>query len=83
MSDRDSNAEPSREAMIAGLLAASKQSLYSWESSVKDPDLYQRRVLQSLLLEYSRNEYGEQHGSNRIQSLEEFRKAFKRLYRGH
>ncbi len=76
MADKDINVKPSREVLISGLLATSKQSLSSWEESIKDPVLNQRRALQSLLQEYAKTEYGEQHEANRTQSLEDFRRNF-------
>lgn len=76
MADKESNAETNRKASISSLLTASKQSLSSWEESIKEPDIHQRKVLQSLLQEYARTEYGEQHEANGIQSPEEFRKNF-------
>ena len=50
--------------------------LQPWHASVNDPEKYQHEVLQRLLQDYAKTEYGRQCGAEQIDSVEDYRRAF-------
>ena len=50
--------------------------LQSWRASVEDPAKAQEQVLQRLLVDYAKTEYGKRHGAAQIGSLSDYRRAF-------
>lgn len=50
--------------------------LQSWRASVEDPAKAQEQVLQRLLVDYAKTEYGKRHGAGQIGNLSDYRRAF-------
>ncbi|HEX3049872.1 MAG TPA: GH3 auxin-responsive promoter family protein [Aggregatilineaceae bacterium] len=61
------------ENPIAPMLQAFVQP---WHDAIADPAAAQERLLKILLTIYAKTEYGQQHGAERIGSIEEYRRAF-------
>lgn len=55
------------------------RSLGSWESSIRDPQKCQMKVLSSLLDAYVETEYGKRVGAADIQCIDDYRKSFPRV----
>ncbi|MDH5363166.1 MAG: GH3 auxin-responsive promoter family protein, partial [Aigarchaeota archaeon] len=55
------------------------RSLTSWENSIRDPQKCQTEVLDSLLDEYVKTEYGRRFGATGVQCVEDYRKSFPRV----
>ena len=55
---------------------ASMRSIMSWENSIRDPDNYQMKVLNNLLEEYAKTEYGRNFGAEEVESIQDYRKYF-------
>ena len=55
------------------------RSLTSWENSIRDPQKCQMEVLDSLLDEYVKTEYGRRFGATGVQCVEDYRKSFPRV----
>lgn len=53
-----------------------RQSLTSWEDSIRDPNVCQVKVLASLLEDYAKTEYGQRLGAEEVDSIEEYRNRF-------
>jgi len=52
------------------------RNLSDWEESIRDPQGYQEKVLESLLEEYGKTEYGRRLGAESVGSVEEYRESF-------
>jgi hypothetical protein len=50
--------------------------LRPWHESVASPTEAQEAVLNKLLQDYAKTEYGRQHGAEHVESLDDYRKAF-------
>ncbi len=61
------------ENPIAPMLRAFVQP---WHDAIDNPPAAQERLLKNLLSIYAKTEYGQQHGAERIGSIEEYRRAF-------
>ncbi len=48
----------------------------SWYESLKDPELYQKKVLVDLVREYDKTVYGQNHNASEIEDIESFRRNF-------
>lgn len=59
------------QQMIQGMLQP-------WHTSIKDPESAQNEVLQRLLGDYARTQYGRDHGAEKIASLQDYRRLFPR-----
>lgn len=57
------------QQMIQGMLQP-------WHTSIKDPESAQNEVLQRLLGDYARTQYGRDHGAEKIASLQDYRRLF-------
>jgi hypothetical protein len=57
------------QQMIRGMLQP-------WHTSIEDPESSQDEVLQRLLGDYARTQYGRDHGAEKIASLQDFRRLF-------
>lgn len=55
---------------------ASMRSIMSWENSIRDPEDYQMKVLNNLLEEYAKTEYGRNFGAEEVESIQDYRKHF-------
>ena len=64
------NFDPQTAAQFLGAM------LQGWHASVDDPVKAQEMVLQRLLVDYAKTEYGRRHGANQIGSLSDYRQAF-------
>lgn len=64
------NIEPQAAAQLL------KSMLDPWYSAVADPVKAQEGVLQRLLKDYARTDYGRNHGASQISSIDDFRCAF-------
>jgi hypothetical protein len=53
-----------------------KGFIQPWEESITDPEAAQNRALKSLIKTYSATEYGSKYGAARIETLEDYQKAF-------
>jgi hypothetical protein len=53
-----------------------KQALAPWGEALENPAGAQERVLERLLRDYARTEYGAQHGAARVGTLAGYRRAF-------
>lgn len=58
---------------VAQLLA---MMLQPWHASLQNPSKAQEEVLNRLLLDYTKTEYGQQHGAGNIATIEDYRRAF-------
>ena len=61
------------KTILAAMLTA---MLQPWHDSVADPSMAQHTVLQRLLGDYSKTEYGKGHGAGNVDSIETYRDAF-------
>ncbi|MFA9491098.1 MAG: GH3 auxin-responsive promoter family protein [Anaerolineales bacterium] len=61
------------KTILAAMLTA---MLQPWHDSVADPSQAQHTVLQRLLGDYSKTEYGKGHGAGNVDSIETYRDAF-------
>lgn len=52
------------------------RTLASWEASIKDPQIYQEKVLQSVLKDYAKTEYGQSLGAESVSTIKEYRERF-------
>jgi hypothetical protein len=52
------------------------QSLSEWENSIKNPLAYQKMVLESLLQDYSRTDYGHNHQAADVSNINEYQNMF-------
>ena len=50
--------------------------LQPWHEAIADPGRAQAEVLDRLLKDYARTEYGGQHGADQVDSIEDYRRAF-------
>lgn len=50
--------------------------LSSWEDSIRDPQTHQEKVLQSLLEDYAKTEYGQAFGAESVSTIDEYRERF-------
>lgn len=57
------------QQMIQGMLQP-------WHTSIEDPESAQNEVLQRLLGDYARTQYGRDHGAEKIASLQDYRRLF-------
>ena len=48
----------------------------SWYESLKDPEIYQKKVLVDLVREYDKTVYGQNHHASEIEDIESFRRNF-------
>lgn len=48
----------------------------SWYESLKDPELYQKKVLVDLVREYDKTVYGQNHHASEIEDIKSFRRDF-------
>jgi hypothetical protein len=53
-----------------------KGFLQPWYESIIDPESAQKKVLDSLLEHHGQTDYGQQHNSSQIESIDDFRQAF-------
>ena len=53
-----------------------KAMLQPWHEAVNDPPKAQQEALHRLLQSYAQTEYGTQHGSAQIQTIDDYRRAF-------
>jgi hypothetical protein len=53
-----------------------RQFLQPWYRSIDDPETSQKKVLGSLLEHYSRTDYGREHNAPKIETIEDYRRAF-------
>lgn len=53
-----------------------KEFLQPWHESIKDPESAQKKVLDTLLEHYGRTDYGQEHNSSQIETIDDFRQAF-------
>lgn len=58
---------------VAQLLA---MMLLPWHASLQNPSKAQEEVLNRLLLDYAKTEYGQQHGAENIATVQDYRRAF-------
>jgi hypothetical protein len=58
---------------VAGMLTA---LLQPWHDAVDDPAKAQQEVLRFLLSIYTETDYGAQHGAARVETIEDYRRAF-------
>ncbi len=65
--------EADPKAVLATMLAA---MLQPWHDSVADPSPAQHTVLQRLLGDYAKTEYGKRQGAGHVDSIETYRDAF-------
>jgi hypothetical protein len=65
-------AESNPEALIKTLQAL----VQPWHDAVADPGKAQQEVLQRLLQIYAQTDYGKQHHTSQIETVEEYRRAF-------
>ena len=56
---------------------AVRSQLQPWYESIKDPGRTQQQVLHRLLEDYSQTKYGAQNGASQIDTLEDYRRAFR------
>jgi hypothetical protein len=52
------------------------RNLEEWKKSVNNPETYQRSVLEELLDNYTKTNYGERYNASTIDNIEEYRKNF-------
>ncbi|HSF81708.1 MAG TPA: GH3 auxin-responsive promoter family protein [Anaerolineales bacterium] len=52
------------------------QMLKPWHDSISTPAQHQEKVLNSLLIDYAKTEYGKQHSAGQIETLADYRRAF-------
>jgi hypothetical protein len=65
------SAAPSQgAAMLQGMLQP-------WQEAVNDPEKAQQDVLHRLLKDYGQTDYGAQRGAGQIESLDDYRRAFR------
>jgi len=57
-------------------VARLKQFLQPWHESIRAPDSSQKSVLGKLLEHYKQTTYGKNHRAQRVETIEEFRRAF-------
>jgi len=50
--------------------------LKPWHEAVADPANAQENVLHKLIADYAKTQYGQQHGAENIETLEDYRRAF-------
>lgn len=50
--------------------------LQPWHESIADPKTAQDKVLRLLLEHYGRTEYGRRHGASKVETIEDYRRAF-------
>ena len=65
----DTKNNPDPMQMIAGMLKP-------WQQSLEDPIASQEHVLEKLLLIYAETAYGQQHGAEKVGSMEDYRVKF-------
>ncbi len=53
-----------------------RQFLQPWYRSIEDPETSQKKVLGSLLEHYSLTDYGKKHNAPKIETIEDYRRAF-------
>jgi hypothetical protein len=58
---------------MAGMLNA---FLQPWHDAVEHPEKAQPEVLRNLLRMYAETDYGRQHGADRVETIEDYRRAF-------
>ena len=50
--------------------------LQPWHAAIQDPPQAQEKVLHSLILDYTKTDYGADHGAANVETLEDYRRAF-------
>ena len=60
----------------AATTSALEGLLQPWYQALGDPAGAQAEVLTRLVQGYARTEYGAQHGASRIETIEDYRRAF-------
>lgn len=63
-------------AQLQAALQMLQMQLKPWHDAVANPAKAQEEVLDCLLKDYVRTEYGQKHGAAHIENLEDFRRAF-------
>lgn len=53
-----------------------EEYLRPWEIAISDPGKAQEAVLNGLLSEYARTDYGRRHGAQNIDTIADYRRAF-------
>lgn len=53
-----------------------KTALQPWYDALENPAEAQEKVLQELLVRYAHNDYGKQHGADRVSSIADYRNLF-------
>ncbi|MBN1536990.1 MAG: GH3 auxin-responsive promoter family protein [Anaerolineales bacterium] len=64
------NIDPETGALIL------KAQLQPWQDAIENPQKTQETVLQRLLTDYAKTDYGMQHSASNIESIADYRKAF-------
>ena len=50
--------------------------LAPWRQAIEDPASTQEKVLQTLLVDYAKTIYGQEHGASQVETLTDYRKSF-------
>lgn len=53
-----------------------KAQLQPWQEAIENPQKTQERVLQRLVVDYAKTDYGLNHGAAQIATIEDYRRAF-------
>ncbi len=53
-----------------------KAQLQPWQEAIANPSMAQDAVLQRLVVDYAKTDYGARHGASHIETIEDYRRAF-------